>query len=209
MGSVKVKICGITNINDAKYSIMSGANYIGFIFYPKSPRYIEPSKVEKIILELKKEGLKFLSVAVFVNPEKEFVNKVILQTKIDILQFHGEEAENFTLSFNKPVIKAFRVKDLVDIKKALTFKSEFLLFDAFSNKGYGGTGDCFDWKILEKISTNRSFFLSGGIDGNNIKKAIQQCLPYGVDLSSGVELSPGVKSKKKIDYFFNMFNSVL
>lgn len=203
-----VKICGNTNINDAIICLEQGADMLGFIFYDKSPRFIDPQKAGDIISVLKKD-FTFESVAVFVNPQKEFVDNVITTTHIDMLQFHGEESLSFIKNFSKKTIKAFRIKDNADILKCDEYNSaDYFLFDAFSNYSYGGTGKVFNWNMLLDFNYHDRLFLSGGISADNVKEAISKVKPYAVDLTSGVEKSPGVKDIKKIKEFFSAIKSL-
>lgn len=203
-----VKICGNTNINDARICLEQGADMLGFIFYAKSPRFIDPHKAGDIISEMRKD-FTFESVAVFVNPKKEFVDNVIATTHIDMLQFHGEESLSFIKLFNKKTIKAFRIKDNADIMKCDEYNSaDYLLLDAFSNESYGGTGKVFNWNMLLDFKYRDRLFLSGGISADNVKEAVSKVKPYAVDLASGVEKSPGVKDKKKIKEFFSVIKSL-
>lgn len=203
-----VKICGNTNVNDARICLEQGADMLGFIFYTKSPRFIDPQRAGDIISVLKKD-FTFESVAVFVDPQKEFVDNVIAKTHIDMLQFHGEELLSFIKKFSKKIIKAFRIKDNADILKCDEYNSaDYFLFDAFSNESYGGTGKVFNWNILLNFHYRDRLFLSGGISAGNVKDAVTKVKPYAVDLASGVEKSPGVKDIKKIKEFFSVINSM-
>lgn len=203
-----VKICGNTNINDARICLEHGADMLGFIFHEKSLRFIDPQKAGDIINVLKKD-FTFESVAVFVNPLKEFVDNVIATTHIDMLQFHGEESLSFIKLFNKKTIKAFRIKDDIDILKCDEYNTiDYFLLDAFSNEAYGGTGKVFNWDILLNFKYRDRLFFSGGISADNVKEAIGKVKPYAVDLASGVEKSPGVKDIKKIKDFFSVIKSL-
>lgn len=211
---VKVKICGITNLEDALFSYFSKADALGFIFYKKSSRYIDPQKVCNIARILSK---KISLVGVFVNEKVSIVKKIAKLCKLDMLQFHGEESLEYCQQFKGyKVIKAFRVRtknDLADIAKYKTFA---YLFDSFSHVNPGGSGKRFNWKILaqtdtiELIKVNRDkntkpvVFLSGGLTCANVKQAIKLLKPDWVDLSSGLELKPGKKDHQKIQKFMQV-----
>ena len=146
-----VKICGNTNLYDARISLECGADMLGFIFFSKSPRYIAPEEARDIILTLKTDFL-FKSIGVFVNPSKNFVEDIIKITDIDILQFHGEEPLEFIKSFNKKVIKVFRIRNESDVLKCYEYDTaDYFLLDAFSKDAYGGTGRIFNWELLREF----------------------------------------------------------
>ncbi len=202
-----VKICGNTNIDDARLSLEYGADMLGFIFYKKSPRYIEPERAGAMISELKKDFL-FKAVGVFVNPDKEYVDYIISITGVDMLQFHGEETLSFVKKFNKEIIKAFRIKARPDILRAYEYDTvDYFLFDAFSKEYYGGTGKVFDWSLLDDFKFRDRLILSGGIAAGNVKEAVKKVKPYAVDLCSSIEKEPGIKDREKIKDFFLIFNN--
>jgi phosphoribosylanthranilate isomerase len=202
-----IKICGNTNIDDAAAALEYGADLLGFIFYEKSPRYITPEKAGDIIRELKK-NYSFQSVGVFVNPLKEFVDRTINLSGIEILQFHGEEPDSFIKQFSKKIIKAFRINNQTDILKCSGYDTvDYFLFDAFSKDAYGGTGKVFDWDLLWNFEHRGKLFLSGGISGANIGEAIKKIGPFGIDLCSSIEKSPGIKDHNKIKEFFKAIQS--
>lgn len=203
----RVKICGNTNIDDAKAVLKYGADMLGFIFYEKSPRYIAPGKAGVIIDRLKKE-FSFMSVGVFVNPSKEYVDKILNIADMDMLQFHGEEPAAFIKYFNKRIIKAFRIKDSTDILKCDEYAFvDYFLLDAFSTDAYGGTGKVLKWGLLEKFKFRDRLILAGGIGSNNVKEAVNKVKPYAVDLVSSLEVRSGVKDMEKIKEFFSIFNN--
>jgi phosphoribosylanthranilate isomerase len=202
-----IKICGITNYGDGRACLESGAVMLGFIFYDKSPRFINPDDAGNIIARLK-AGFKFESVGVFVNPAEDYVLHVIKTTNVDMLQFHGGESPSFIKIFNKKIIKAFRIKEKKDIDKCLEFKDiDFFLFDTFSEHQYGGTGRSFDWSLLADFKFKEKLFLSGGINSKNIGNAVKIVKPYAIDVSGSLEKKPGIKDKIKIDEFFLCCNN--
>lgn len=196
----KVKICGITNLEDAKASIYAGCDALGFVFYRKSPRYIAPKIAKAIIKSLPKNILK---VGVFVNSKEKTIKKIAKFCGLDILQFHGNESTGFCRRFRSyKVIKALRVKDKVDLKHILQYNPFAYLFDAFIESKLGGTGKKFDWKLIKHLNgIKKPIFLSGGLSTDNVKKAIEIAKPGWVDVSSSVEVSPGKKDHQKVSDF--------
>jgi len=194
----KIKICGITNFEDAAKSLDCGADALGFIFYEKSKRYISPPEAQKIIKELPPFVTK---VAVFVDCPFRQITKITNKLFINAIQLHGSETPEFCAKFSYPVIKALRIKDSIDILQVDSFATQTILFDTYSETDYGGTGKSFNWKVLKKLNTDKKIILSGGLNPGNIEKAITTVRPYGVDVSSGVEKSPGIKDHKQIKEF--------
>ncbi|UCH11848.1 MAG: phosphoribosylanthranilate isomerase [Candidatus Omnitrophota bacterium] len=197
---IKVKICGITNFEDAQTSVLAGCDMLGFVFYEKSPRYIRPDRAGDIISSLP-GGVE--KVALFVNEQKETVTDILNQIKeIDILQFHGDETPDYCNAFNKRIIKAIRVKNKDSIKQMASYDVNFFLLDAFKKDVYGGTGENFEWKLAKDAKAyNVPIILSGGLNPENVKEAIELVEPYAVDVSSGVEISPGRKDPELIKKF--------
>jgi len=197
---VKVKICGITNLEDALFSYFLGAQALGFVFYKKSLRYINPIKARNIARILPK---KVSLVGVFVNAKVSDVKKIAKLCNLDMLQFHGEESPEYCQQFKGyKVIKAFRVRTKDDLKDMAKYKTFAYLFDSFSKVSQGGSGKRFNWKILAQIATIRPVvFLSGGLTAKNVKSAIKFLKPDWVDLSSSLELKPGKKDHIKIQKF--------
>ncbi len=196
---VKVKICGITNYKDAMAAIDMGADLIGFNFYRKSPRYIEPAKAAKIISKL--PG--FIDTAgVFVNESIEHIQETMDMCQLNWVQLHGDEDPQFCrefLSHNVKIMKAIRVKDQSDVQRAEEFFTDAILLDAFDPKKYGGTGISFDWNIIGHIG--KRIFLAGGINPDNAEKAVELGV-YGIDVCSGVEIRPGKKDHRKMKKLF-------
>jgi phosphoribosylanthranilate isomerase len=197
---VKVKICGITNTEDAVLCENLGADALGFIFYEGSKRYISPKKVNDIIKHLSPFTLK---VGVFVNENSNKINSAAKTAGINIVQLHGNEKPELIAEINLPVIKAFRINDEFDFKILKEYKNCYFLFDTYSSMQYGGTGKTFNWDIIPKQFADK-IILSGGISISNIKRIIDEVNPYAVDLSSSVEEYPGKKSELKLKQFFNI-----
>src|SRR3989338_1022631 len=203
---VKVKICGITNLEDAKNSINAGCDALGFIFYKNSPRYITQEKAEKIIKKLPQDIIK---IGVFVNAREKTIRRVSKSCRLDMLQFHGDESPEFCRRFKgKKIIKAFRVKAKMDFRKVLKYKTSAYLFDAFVKSKIGGTGRIFDWNILRNQGMiKKPIFLSGGLHNKNVQKAIEIARPEWLDVSSWVEMSPGRKDRQKVKKFIRAVKS--
>ncbi|MCH7963110.1 MAG: phosphoribosylanthranilate isomerase [Bacteroidetes bacterium] len=201
---MKIKICGITNIEDALAAESFGADAVGFIFYKKSNRYVSPEQVEHIIKTLSPFTTK---VGVFVNETFEIINKISKQTGINVVQLHGDENLHIMKSILLPVIKTFRVDDNFDYNKLNQYQEYSILLDAYSEKNYGGTGNKLNWeKIPFKIKNK--IILAGGISSDNIEIIYKNINPAAVDLSSSLEKTPGKKDKKKMEKFFNKVNLI-
>jgi phosphoribosylanthranilate isomerase len=196
---VKVKICGITNYDDAAAAIDMGADLLGFNFYPKSPRFIAAEKAGHIISRL--PG--FVDVAgVFVDASFDHIHETVSECQLSWVQLHGDESPQFCRSFfslNVKTMKALRVKDQSDIQKAEDYFTDAILLDAFDPEKYGGTGLTFDWNIVGHIG--KRIFLAGGINPDNAAKAIELGV-YGIDICSGIEAAPGKKDHEKMKKLF-------
>ena len=200
--SIFIKICGITNLEDAKFSITDGADAIGFIQSKKSERFVSLETLNVIKDAI---GINFLSIPVFVNPSTEEVINFLSIFPNSILQFHGDEEEEFCKAFNKPYIKAINVSNQEDLINDLKgFKDSFAyLLDSGDSQNRGGTGETFDWKLIPKDLSNK-IIVAGGLDSNNIGVLLSKISPFGVDVSSGVEHKIGVKDHSKIDNFIKL-----
>ena len=206
---VEIKICGINSKESAVAS--HGAKYIGFVFCQKSPRFIEPKFVKRIIPYLSKSQKK---VGLFVNEKIDLIKKITLDLELDMIQLHGDEDESFIkklkLLTNRKIIKAVPVKTVKDIKISEEFKNfcDMILFDTKTNNQFGGTGTSFDWKLLKNFKTSKKWMLAGGLNINNIKKALKTAKPDIVDISSGVEKERGVKCEEKIRNFIKYVEKI-
>jgi phosphoribosylanthranilate isomerase len=197
----RVKICGITRVQDAQAAARSGANAIGLVFYERSPRHVIISQAKRLAEALPP----FVTiVGLFVNSEAVFVREVLSGVALDLLQFHGDESPEYCAQFARPYIKAIRVKAGVDLLQcASDFRSaKGLLLDTHVQGVPGGTGTAFDWALIPK-QLPLPVILSGGLDAENVAAAIRQVRPYAVDVSSGVEASKGIKDAAKIAAFIN------
>ena len=200
--SIFIKICGITNLEDAKFSITDGADAIGFIQSKKSERFVSLETLNVIKDAI---GIDFLTIPVFVNPSSEEVINFLSIFPNSILQFHGDEEEEFCKAFNKPYIKAINVSKQEDLINDLNrYKDSFAyLLDSGDSQNRGGTGETFDWKLIPKDLSNK-IIVAGGLDSNNIEVLLSEVSPFGVDVSSGVESKIGVKDHSKIDNFIKL-----
>ena len=197
---VKVKICGITNIEDAQAAVYCGAWALGFVFYKQSPRAISPWKARKIISQLPP----FVTpVGVFVNQKEGAVKDIARFCGLNTLQFHGDEKPEYCRRFHQYfVIKAFRVKEDFNISSLSEYKVSAYLFDSHQKGVYGGSGEKFNWDIIAGKKIDKPVILSGGLNPENVRDAIKFVKPYALDVSSGVEKEPGKKDEKLLKLFF-------
>jgi len=201
----KVKICGITNLEDAFSAVDYGADALGFVFFKGSPRYISSRDATAII---KKIPPFTTTVGVFVDEKPKIVEKIISQTCIDIVQFHGNEPPEMC-QCSRSLIKAIRVKSLESLDPLNKYKdkvSAFLL-DTYSPDALGGTGQIFNWDIAIYAKQFGKIILAGGLTPHNVMKAVKRVQPYGVDVSSGIESKKGRKDKKKMRLFIENVKS--
>jgi phosphoribosylanthranilate isomerase len=194
----KIKICGITNLNDAILALDLGADALGFIFYRNSKRYISKEDASRIISKLPPFGK---TVGVFVNQSVEELKSMKREIGFDIFQLHGDEKPDYCRQLGNSVIKAMRVKDRINQDDIDSFPVQALLFDAYSKGDFGGTGGSFDWGLLRGITRSKDVILSGGLTAENVAEAIDIVNPYAVDVSTGVEDYPGKKNAVKLKAF--------
>jgi len=206
----RVKICGITRVEDACAAIDSGADALGLVFCSKSPRYVELSVAANIARTI---GPFVTIVGLFVNAGEAQVREAVKTVGLDMLQFHGDEDEVYCAQFEKPYIKAIRMSPELDVKEVMTKypSARGFLFDAWNKDKYGGTGETFEWDRLsilkESVDTDIPFILAGGLIPENVDQAVAAVKPYAIDVSGGVELSPGIKSPELIQQFIDRSNS--
>ncbi len=212
----KIKICGITNKIDAINASAFGADMLGFVFYKRSKRYVEPKAARDIINELEPSIAK---VGVFVDEDKKSVLEIAEYCLLDTLQFHGDESPDYCSGFSATkiggsafggknsykIIKAFRIKDKKSLKGINDHNADFYMLDTYSARSAGGTGESFDWGIIEGFEFLKPVILSGGLTPENVVWAIEKISPYGVDVSSSVEKSP---DKKDPDLMKNFIEKV-
>lgn len=196
----KVKICGITNLEDALLSAKFGADALGFNFYEKSPRYILPEAAREIIDELPEN---VLNVGVFVNEDLDKIVEIAKTANLDAIQLHGEETPEFAKELKTKtgleIIKAFRVSEDFKPEDVLQYEVDAILLDAYSSREHGGTGETFDWEIAKKVKeVFPKMYLAGGLQITNIETAIYEVQPFFVDFCSSIEIIKGKKSREKL-----------
>jgi phosphoribosylanthranilate isomerase len=201
-----VKICGITNLDDALFASEAGADALGFVFYKKSPRYIEPEKARDIIKRLPPF---VTTVGVFADQTEAEIKGIISEANIDIVQLHGEEPPEFCERLNKRVIKAIRVRSMENLTEIKTYKACALLLDTYDKNLKGGTGRIFNWEIAREAKIFNKIIIAGGLTSENVAEAIKVAQPYAVDVSSGVEKEKGIKDHQKIKTFIEKAKTAL
>ncbi|MEX2116935.1 MAG: phosphoribosylanthranilate isomerase [Bacteroidota bacterium] len=193
-----VKICGITNFEDAQHAVRCKADAVGFIFYERSERYIPPDDAARIISRLPDYTSK---VGVFVDSDFRYVHEVAKKVQLSAVQLYGNEGADDLIGYETSVIKVFRIKPDFDVEVMHNYVVDAFLLDTHSETQRGGTGRTFDWNIAVKAKEYGRIILSGGLDPDNIEAAVRFVQPYGVDVSSGVESSPGKKDPNKVRDF--------
>ncbi len=199
---VRVKICGLTRLEDALLATELGADALGFVFYPQSPRYVPPEKVRRIIAKLPPY---VTTVGVFVNETRENIAKIVEATGLDLIQLHGDEPPEFCAYFLPRVVKAFRIRNAQDLERIDHYQGlvRAVLLDTFVPETPGGTGRIFDWRLaLQAKEKGLPVILAGGLRPENVAEAVAKVAPDGLDLSSGVESSPGRKDPQKLKALF-------
>jgi len=201
---VRIKICGITNLEDALMAVEAGADALGFVFFQGSPRCISPENAEAIIRCLPP----FVqTVGLFVNEELATVNAVADRCGLDIVQLHGEESPDYCGAVTRRVIKAFRVKDAATLDAMTDYRVAGCLLDAWSPAAHGETGTTFNWDIAA-AAESRTIILAGGLTPENVAEAVTTVHPYAVDVSSGVESAPGKKDAGLVRRFIRATRSL-
>lgn len=198
---VKVKICGITSIDDAQVAVEAGADALGLMFYPGSSRHISLERAESIA-----RGLPpfILRVGVFADQPPEDVFAAMHYCQLTVLQFHGQETPDYCQRFGVMAMKAFRIKDAQSLLDLPNYRTEAYLLDSHVAGQKGGTGHAFNWALaLEAKKFGKPIFLAGGLTPENVAEAVRIVQPFGVDVSSGVEDSPGKKNAQKVQDFIN------
>jgi len=199
----RIKICGITRLEDALEAAELGVDAVGFVFYDKSPRYIDPQKAASIIRQLPP----FVSaVGLFVNPTQAYIAEVLQSVPLGVIQLHGDESPDFCSAQRRRVMKAVPVSDAGDLKQAARFNCPVLL-DAKAPAGvYGGTGESFDWSLLQDFEHDFPLTLAGGLNVENVEEAMSIRQWFALDVSSCVESSPGIKDAEKMRAFVGAVN---
>lgn len=202
---VRVKICGITSAGDAFLAVDSGADALGFVFYEKSPRNIDPEAAARIAAALPP----FVSkVGVFVDCPLDVVRQIVSFCNLDLAQLHGLESPEFCRALFPRAIKAFRIQGHKTLEIIEEYRTSAYLLDAYNPGVVGGTGETFDWEIARTVSAARRIILAGGLTPSNVSRAVALVKPYGVDVSTGVESSPGKKDAELVQAFIRMAKGV-
>ncbi len=205
MRQVKVKICGITNVEDALKAVEFGADALGFVFYEGSPRHVFPETARQIIHLLPPF---VTTVGVFVNEHPRVIGDIIQQTGIQVVQLHGEEPPEMCTLWSR-VIKAIKVRDITDLRDLQRYQVSAYLLDAYSPEAPGGTGQIFNWDIALQARPYGRIILAGGLTPENVSEAIRRVRPYAVDVSSGVEREKGKKDIEKLREFISIAKTTL
>jgi len=197
----RIKICGVTREEDALFCAEHGADFVGFIFVPSTPRFVEPEKAAAIAARVKEREARPKLVGVFRDASNDYIREIHNLVGFDVVQLHGSENDDAVRELGLPVIKTLRVNDSLPDTHAVP-NAAWLLFDTYDERRGGGTGRRFDWSLLATYERSKPFFLSGGIDAENVVAAISLVRPDAIDLSSGVESAPGVKDHGKLGRLF-------
>ena len=202
---MRIKICGLTRNQDVQVAVAEGADALGFVLYAPSPRAVT---VEQAALLIKDSPAFVTTVALFVNESAEEIVRALTVCSFDLLQFHGDETPQFCRQFNRPYMKAIRVRSAEDIHRAVQQypDAKALLLDAYVENLPGGTGQAFDWRLIPELSI--PWVLAGGLNANNVADAVNQVQPFAVDVSGGVEASKGIKDRQKIKDFISEVRNV-
>ena len=212
MNKSKIKICGINEIKIIDCCINNGVEYCGLIFYEKSPRFVNLELAKKIINYVYNK--KIIPVGVFVNKPLNEIMKIIKKTCLKYIQLHGDEDNNYIKhlkkEFDLKIIKSIGINNKDDLRKMDDLQlSDYFLFDYKPkiNELPGGNAKSFDWSLLQNITINKPWFISGGINIDNIEQINKKLIPYGIDISSGVEERPGIKNSNKINALLKILNA--
>lgn len=203
--TTRVKICGITCLDDAICAADAGADAVGFIFYSRSPRYVSPAEAGRIVDRLPP----FVTpVGVFVNSPRADIAPVVRDAGLGAVQLHGDERPDDCLGWRVPVIKAFRVGESFDLELLRSYPASAYLLDTYAQGTYGGTGLTFDWDVAVRATSWGRVILSGGLSCEVVSEAVDRVRPYAVDVCSGVEVEPGKKDHNKIRTFIRLAKGI-
>jgi phosphoribosylanthranilate isomerase len=203
---IRIKICGITHIDDALQACACGADALGLVFYEKSPRCVTREQARAIVAALPPF---VTTVGLFVNESPETIREIVDFCGLDVIQLHGDEGPDACLSPPHRVLKALRVRGEESLFGIEAYAVSALLLDAWHPESYGGTGQLGDWKLAARLAAERPVILAGGLNPENVAEAIRQVRPYGVDVSSGVESSPGRKDPALVAAFIRNARAAL
>lgn len=196
----RIKICGMTNLTDALHAVACGADALGFVFFNGSPRCVNASQVKEIVAQLPEEVTK---VGLFVNEQPESINKLAAESGITLVQLHGDETPEVCRQIELPVMKALRVRNAESLAGWEQYPADAILLDAWHPDKFGGTGEACDWQLAKEMAAQATIILAGGLNPTNVAEAVTMVKPHGVDVSSGVEKSPGVKDPGKVAAFIS------
>ncbi len=205
MQDLFVKICGITNLEDATHAVRCGADAVGFNFYQFSPRFIKPENAAEITRQLPEHISK---IGVFVDAKRKYVHDVIATAKLSAVQLHGNEGPDDLIDYEVSAIKVFHVTKDFDVEVMRNYVVDAFLLDTYQKGVYGGTGQTFDWHVAVKAKEYGRIIVSGGLTPDNIEAAVRFVQPYGVDVSSGIEVRPGKKDPNKVRAFIARAKSI-
>jgi phosphoribosylanthranilate isomerase len=197
----RIKICGLTRLEDALLCADKGADFLGFIFVPSTPRFIEPEAAAEITRVLRDRPTRPKFVGVFRDASPAYINDIVAVAGLDHVQLHGAETDEDIRAIRVPATKTFRVGDALPDTTAHP-SAAWLLFDTFEERRSGGTGRRFDWSLLAMYQRTKPFFLAGGMSPENVAAAISLVRPDGIDVASGVESEPGIKDPAKVEKLF-------
>jgi phosphoribosylanthranilate isomerase len=203
---VRIKICGITNLEDALLAAELGADALGFIFYAKSPRYVAPEAAREIIAQLPPF---VAAVGVFVDEPAAVVQELAVRVRLDWVQLHGQESPDYCRNLGRKVIKGFRIQDEDSLRRLAGYQgaAQALLLDTYKKGQVGGTGTAFDWRLAREARQYGRIILAGGLNPENVAQAIEVAGPDAVDTASGTEAAPGKKDPARLRAFFRAVNS--
>ena len=205
-GVPRVKICGITNLDDGRHAAACGADALGFVFYPGSPRFVDPDQARRIVAELPPL---VTTVGLFVNETPARIREIVDFCGLNTVQLHGDEEPDQCCYPPCRVIKALRLRDDMPASVFSAYRVAALLLDAYVPDQFGGTGHRCDWEQAAEVASQHRVILAGGLNPENVAAAVRQVHPYGVDVSSGVEVKPGLKDPEKVARFIRMAKEAL
>lgn len=197
----RIKVCGLTNLEDARHAARCGADLLGFILVPTSHRYVNPERIQSIITALRAEGCRALTVGVFADQPAPIVHESAARCGLDRVQLHGQEAPESFCEMGVPIIRAARVRERVPWEELSAWRAWAYLLDAYDPHKLGGTGQAWRWELLKHRPDARRILVAGGLTPDNVAQAIRQAHPWGVDVSSGVEAAPGRKDPALVERF--------
>lgn len=200
-----VKICGLKTLEEVEACIVSGANWLGFNCYPPSKRFVTPEEIRKLLSIVPPN---IITVGVFVNESLEKVHQIVETTGLQMVQLHGDESPEYGMALKIHYFRAFRVSPQFQLKTIQNYATPYFILDSYHPNFYGGTGDSFNWEIATQAKQFGKLILAGGLNPENVTKAIEVVRPFGVDVCSGVETAPGVKDLQLVSNFISNVRKV-